>query len=177
MVSTFYSISTLGFYSLVNRVLGMPISLIGSSIGQVFYKQATVEKRATGKVIKSFKSTFKKLLLISIIPFGALFFTIENLFVLVFGENWTIAGEYAKALTPLFAIRFIVSPLSVTNQVNLKNNIGLVFNIILLVLTFNILMVSHIYRLEFINMIYIMTSAQSLFYLSFLWVVYKESSK
>jgi len=36
LISSFYSIATLGFYSLVQRVLGMPSALIASSIGQVF---------------------------------------------------------------------------------------------------------------------------------------------
>jgi O-antigen/teichoic acid export membrane protein len=36
LISTFYSVSTLGFYSLVQRVLGMPTALIGRSIGHVF---------------------------------------------------------------------------------------------------------------------------------------------
>ena len=44
LISLFFSVSTLGFYSLVYRVLGTPSALIGGSIGQVFYQQATVEK-------------------------------------------------------------------------------------------------------------------------------------
>jgi O-antigen/teichoic acid export membrane protein len=30
----------------------------------------------------------------------------------VFGSEWQRAGEYAKILIPLFAVRFVVSPLS-----------------------------------------------------------------
>lgn len=32
-----YSISSVGFYGLVNRILGMPSTIIGNSVGQVFF--------------------------------------------------------------------------------------------------------------------------------------------
>ena len=37
IISMIYSVSTLGFYSHVQRVLGLPASLIGTSIGRVFF--------------------------------------------------------------------------------------------------------------------------------------------
>ena len=60
LISSFYSITTLGFYSLVQRVLGMPSALMGNAISQVFFQEATKEKHATGKSINSFKNTLVK---------------------------------------------------------------------------------------------------------------------
>src|SRR5699024_4144503 len=74
-----FSIATLGQYSLVNRILGAPSITIGNSFGQVFMQQATHEKRKTGAAIKTFHSTLKKLVIISIIPFTALFIISEKL--------------------------------------------------------------------------------------------------
>uniref|UniRef100_A0A3B0LZH2 Uncharacterized protein n=1 Tax=Arsenophonus endosymbiont of Trialeurodes vaporariorum TaxID=235567 RepID=A0A3B0LZH2_9GAMM len=39
LISSLFNIITLGFYSLVQRVLGMPSTLIGSSIGQFFFNK------------------------------------------------------------------------------------------------------------------------------------------
>lgn len=132
LISLFFSVATLGFYSLVLRVLSIPSALIGGSIGQVFFQEATKEKQSTGVAAKTFNSTVKKLLLIGLPSFGILFLIVEDLFAIVFGEEWRVAGEYAQIVIPLFLIRFIVSPVSVINMVFEKQKAGLYINLFLL---------------------------------------------
>jgi len=132
LISSFFGIATLGYYSLVQRVLGIPSVLIGSSISQVFFQEAMQEKRQTGKVIKSFNNTVKKLLIIGIPLFGFLFFLIEDLFAFVFGENWRIAGVYAQIVIPFLFVNFIVGSISIVNMVFEKNLYGLYINTIIL---------------------------------------------
>ena len=117
LISIFYNISTLGYYSLVQRVLGVPSVLIGNSIGQVFFEEASKEKQLTGKAVKVFKSTVKKLLIIGVPSFGILFFLVEDLFALVFGEGWRIAGSYAQIMIPVFFMGFIVSTVSIVDSI------------------------------------------------------------
>ena len=112
LISSLFSIATLGFYTLVQRILGLPSSLIGGSIGQVFYQEATQEKHRSGRAIKIYKKTFKKLLILGSLFFGILYFSVEELFTFVFGQDWRIAGIYAQAVIPLFFIRFIYVSLS-----------------------------------------------------------------
>jgi O-antigen/teichoic acid export membrane protein len=132
LISSFYSISTLGLYSLVLRVLSIPSSLIGASIGQVFFQQATIEKQNTGNAIQTFNSTLKKLLIIGLPSFGTLFFIVEDLFAFVFGEEWRIAGTYAKILIPLYFIRFISSTVSGILIIFEKQKSELLLNIFLI---------------------------------------------
>uniref|UniRef100_UPI003A95DDA5 lipopolysaccharide biosynthesis protein n=1 Tax=Halarcobacter sp. TaxID=2321133 RepID=UPI003A95DDA5 len=139
LISSFYSVSTLGFYSLVQKVLGIPASLIGGAIGQVFFQQATNEKQETGTAINSFKNTFYKLLILGIVFFPLLYLTITDIFVIVFGTSWAIAGEYAKILFPLLLIKFIVSPLTVINQIYMKNRNAMFWQFGLLVISISIL--------------------------------------
>ena len=112
LISTLFSVATLGFYALVQRILGLPSSLIGGSIGQVFYQEATQEKHRSGKAIEIYKKTFKKLLFLGVLFFGLLYFSVEEIFTFVFGQDWRIAGVYAQAVIPLFFIRFIYVSLS-----------------------------------------------------------------
>ncbi len=74
LISSFFTIATLGFYSLSEKVLGVPSALIGRSIGQVFFQQATKEKIETGAVAKTFKLTFKKLFILSLPIFCTILF-------------------------------------------------------------------------------------------------------
>ena len=117
LISSFFSIKILGFYSFAQRLLGMPSSLIGASIGQVFLQEATKEKQLTGKTINTFSSTIKKLFLIAMPSFGILFFIVEDLFALVFGEEWRVAGKYAQIIIPLFFIQFISNAVSGTYDI------------------------------------------------------------
>ncbi len=117
LISSFFSVATLGFYALVQRMLGLPSSLIGGSIGQVFYQEATQEKHKSGKAIEIYKKTFKKLSVLGILFFGFLYFSVEGIFTFVFGQDWQIAGVYAKIIMPLFFIRFIYVSLSMTYDV------------------------------------------------------------
>ena len=117
LISSFYSVATLGFYSLVQRVLGMPSALVGNAIGQVFFQEATEERQRTGTIIKTFNATVKKLIIIALPSFTLLFFIVESLFSFVFGEEWSVAGEYAKILIPYFFISFISSTLSSTYDI------------------------------------------------------------
>lgn len=131
LLPTLFSLSTLGFYSLAHRALGVPSSLIGSSISNVFFQQATEEKNKTGKIINTFNSTIKKLIVISLVIFSIAYFVIEDIFTFAFGENWRIAGEYAKIMLPMFASTFIVSAISLTDTIMEKQQYYMYFNLAL----------------------------------------------
>ncbi len=171
LISSFYSVSTLGFYSLVQRLLGMPASLISNSIGQVFFQQATKEKQETGKTTVSFNNTIKKLIFIGLPFFTVLFFTIEDLFAFVFGEEWRITGTYAQIVIPLFFIRFVVAPLTVMNVIFEKNHIGMYWQFSMLAVNVIVIYISSILNYTFVNYLYLSTLFNSLEYLLILYII------
>lgn len=133
--------TTLGFYTLAMRVLGAPIQHISGPIGHVFMREASQELRMKGTAKLSFLKGLAALTVFSVFLFGSLFFVIEPLFGFVFGSEWTVAGRYATILMPLFAVRFIVSPLSGT--ANLTNNRhALAINALLLTVSLIVLIAS-----------------------------------
>jgi len=134
LISLFFSVVTLGHYSIVQRILGMPSSLVGSAVGQVFFQSATQEKYNTGNIKKTFTTTIKKLLLMAVPFFLLLNFWIEDIFSFVFGNQWAIAGEYAKIMIPFFFVRFIIASISTTEIIMEKQTVGLIFNISLLII-------------------------------------------
>lgn len=134
-ISYLFGAAVLGFYSIGNRVLGAPSSLVGTSFGQVFMQRATEEKNKTGSATNIFLKTSKTLLLIGLPPFILLYFIMEDLFAFVFGPEWRIAGTYAKIMLPLFFVRFFISPLSVLNSVFEKQQISFTWQISLLITT------------------------------------------
>ena len=171
LISSFYNINTLGFYSLVNRVLVMPSSLIGSSISQVFFQRASEERNRYGNTRLVFNATLRKLIIISLPFFAILYFIVKPLFAFVFGEEWRIAGRYAQILIPLFSIRFIASSLSIINSVFEKQKISLSWQIGLLVLSILTIFICNYLGFNFDVFLKYFTAVLSMYYLLLLFIV------
>jgi O-antigen/teichoic acid export membrane protein len=169
LINSFYNTTTLGFYLLVQKVLGTPSAIIGNSIGRVFFQEATKERHLTGKAINTFYKTVKKLFIFSIVFFGMLYIVIEDLFRLVFGEKWEIAGVYAKILIPLYFINFISAPLDEIMNVFEKQKIILLMNLILLFANIVLFIMSKHFNIKFINFLYIYSYTIGFIYSIFLF--------
>jgi O-antigen/teichoic acid export membrane protein len=164
LIATIYSVATLGFYSFVQRILITPIRLIGNSIGQVFFQKASVEANEKGNAEAAFNETLKKLLVIGVPGFTLMFFIINPLITLVFGEKWQIAGEYAQILTPLFLLRFIVVPLSLTIPIFKQNKFGLIWQIGTVVINLAAFGICYFYKFDAKTFIYIYSITQTVYY-------------
>jgi len=171
LISSIFSVATLGFYSLVQKLLGVPSVLIGNSIGQVFFQEATKEKRLTGSSKKTFKATLQKLIIIGLPSFTILYFIVEELFAFVFGEEWRVAGIYAEAVIPLFFVMFVVSPFTIMNQVDLKNRLGMQWQFGLFLLYMSIMYAADYFGLLFIDVLNVMVVVISAYYLYFLFLI------
>ena len=101
-----------GQYFLVDRVLIIPASLIGSAVFEVFKNKAQEDFARNGNCTPIFVKTGIALLAIGSLPALVLLFFAPNLFSFVFGPEWSKAGEYAQILTPLAWVQFVASPLS-----------------------------------------------------------------
>lgn len=172
-ITTVYSATILGFYSLVYRVLAMPLTLIGNSLGQVYLQEAVEEKNKTGITIVTFRSTLIKLVAITIPIFGILYLFIDDLFAFIFGNEWQIAGVYAKILLPLFFIRFIVSPLTVTCSIFEKQKIALIWQAFFLVNILLVFLISYLLEISFTDFLTAFNWFSFLQYLFILAIIIK----
>jgi len=175
LISSLYDITTLGYYSVVQRVINLPSSLIGGAIGNVYFQESSLEKQQTGIAIKSFMGVLKKLTIVGILPYFILFFVVEDIFPFIFGDNWKIAGEYAKIVIPLSLIRFIVSPISIAMTVFEKQKIGMYWQVSMFIISMSILFIAQYYKLEFGLFLYYTVIYLSLAYLVGLYICYHLS--
>jgi len=111
-LGSFFGSSVVGFYSLSQRIIRLPVMLIGASIASVFRQEASFHLAGEGSCRSIFERTFKKLFLMATIPFILFYFVAPELFRFVFGKEWEVAGNYVQILMPMFYLQFIVSPLS-----------------------------------------------------------------
>jgi O-antigen/teichoic acid export membrane protein len=102
-----------GQFSLMQRVLAVPLALIATSVADTFHcRIAVCARERPGEMLGLFVRTSAGLFLLALGPALILFFTGDRLFTLVFGEPWTTAGTLAGISAPLFLSQMIVSPLS-----------------------------------------------------------------
>jgi len=124
-----YGVSVVGFYSLAERVVTMPVSLVGASVAQVYYREVANFKNDLNKIAAISISVFKKMFLIGVVGMSFLGFYGDVIFAFVFGEDWRDAGVYAQYLTPWMLLVFAASPILHLYAVLEKQKIALVFNV------------------------------------------------
>lgn len=94
LLTTSFGLKYAGFYVLVQRTLGMPASMIVSSISGVFFQKATTQQDCR----KLYLIISLSLFLVGL-PFVLVFYYYAPiLFQYMFGKDWTIAGEIASIL-------------------------------------------------------------------------------
>ena len=134
LLSSFFSSTVVGYYSLGLMVLQMPMSLIGSSMGQVFFQRAAKAKNEGKKCLTPIvESTFLNLCILGLFPALLLLVIGDDVFIVVFGSNWTQAGVYVQILALWIFFWFIYSPISTLFSILEIQKIYLIFNIILII--------------------------------------------
>jgi O-antigen/teichoic acid export membrane protein len=111
LLSSFFGATVVGYFSLSQRILGLPISLIAESIMDAFRQRASHDYVKNGNCRDIYIKTFRSLFLISIVPFVIIAILSPFLFSFIFGLNWRIAGEYAQILSALYFFKSVCSPL------------------------------------------------------------------
>jgi O-antigen/teichoic acid export membrane protein len=131
LISSLFSVGITGFYILANRMLLLPMTLIGSSIGQVFFQEASKIKSNTDELRSLTFSIYKKLVMIGTFPISVVIIYGDVIFAFVFGEAWKVSGEFAQVLGVWILFVFISSPLSNILIVLEKQKESLIFNLVI----------------------------------------------
>lgn len=127
MIPNYFGSTFGGLYFQAFKVLTMPVSLVGSAVGQVFFEQGSVLKDDKSRFSELVLSLHKKLLLVAVIPFSVLFFFGNDLFGFVFGNAWRASGQFAVIMTPWLFFNFLTSPISFIVIIMEKQNLGFIF--------------------------------------------------
>lgn len=101
-----------GLYNHSYQMLRIPLVLVGSAIGQVFFQKCAQMVNEGKDIYPLALKSVRTLTLLSIVPFSVIFFYGEEMFAFVFGEDWRGAGTYSEIMAPWFLVNFIASPIS-----------------------------------------------------------------
>lgn len=120
-----------GMYGLANRVLSMPMLVLGKSVANVFLSGAAQAWRE-GRFGQRVAEVHGRLAQIGMPPAFTLALAGPQLFAWIFGAEWREAGVIAQWLSPWLYLVFVTSPLSAAFDVLGRQAAGLTFQLALL---------------------------------------------
>ncbi|AKH20848.1 oligosaccharide flippase family protein [Sedimenticola thiotaurini] len=129
MMGYYFSTAVVGFYALGFRVLQSPVNLIGSAIGQVFFKSAA-EAKIQGRLDAMVVTIFGNLVRISLFPMLMLAIVSVDLYRVVFGDRWMEAGMYTQILTGWAWLWFLTTPFTPIFSIYEKQELQLKWNVL-----------------------------------------------
>jgi len=115
VLTTFYGAEIVGWFALAQRIVGIPATLIGQAVSQVYLSEAArLSREDPRSLYQLFLKTTGKLLLLGALPAVVLSIGSPWLFASIFGSPWRTTGQYMQLLAPMFLVQFAAVPVSTT---------------------------------------------------------------
>jgi O-antigen/teichoic acid export membrane protein len=131
LFAVFFSPAAAGIYTLANRVLSLPVQLLGQSIASVFFAGAAQAHRA-GRLGMLAARVHRQLAHIGMPPMLVLMCAGPEIFAQVFGESWREAGVFARWMAPWLYLVFVTSPITSLVDVLERQAAGMAYQALLL---------------------------------------------
>lgn len=121
--------SVVGQYTMMNKVLGAPITVISEAIRDVFRQKASRDYAQNGECRVVYRTTGKTLALAAIAPFVLLMMGAVPVFSAIFGDKWKMAAYFIVMMSPFYYVKFVVSPLTFMAYIAERQNFDMKWQI------------------------------------------------
>jgi len=173
LIANSFATATLGQFSLAWKMLQTPMSIIGSSLSQVFFQKiASAEKKDLNLIVKKYTI---KAIIISLPIFLIIYFFSIDIFVVVFGKNWQLAGEAASIMSPWLFLNFLTTPMANIFITLNKQEIVLVVSLLYMLVPISLLLIFN--ELAFLEVLKLITLSMSLILILYLGLVFIYTKK
>ena len=164
LIARFFTHSVLGQFVLAWQMVQIPISLLGTSLSQVFFQKISkVRKEELHEIVKIF---LIKASLVSLPIFLIIYFFAVDIFEFVFGKNWKLAGTLASTMAPWIFLNFLSGPMASVFIVLNKQELVLKVSILYMLVPISILIFGR--DLEFLYLWSLITYSMSLILLGYI---------
>jgi O-antigen/teichoic acid export membrane protein len=113
LLTYYYSPYVSGLYALTQRVIQLPISVVATSVSDILRKKITTDYQVHGNARPILVYTMKRLFLFALVFTLALYFFSKNMFLVIFGDAWIMAGRYVEIMSVMIFMRIISNPIGV----------------------------------------------------------------
>jgi O-antigen/teichoic acid export membrane protein len=117
-----------GYLMIAMRALGIPMSLLGGAVGQVYLSEAPAAAR-NGSLGAYTEQVISRLMMVGVGPLVYLSIVGPTLFPFIFGPGWERAGELVLWMMPWFVLQFLASPISMVMHVKGRQKVMLLLTL------------------------------------------------
>ncbi|UCJ14910.1 oligosaccharide flippase family protein [Pseudomonas sp. MM211] len=166
VLAVFFGPVAAGFFALCKQALNVPTQLIGKSVADVYYPRISAAVHNHEPITAMLAKATAALALAGLLPFALVFCFGPQLFALVFGEQWAVAGEYARWLALAEYMIFVSRPCTVAVPALALQGRFLIFEVLSTVLRIAALMAGALFLEQAEQTVMAFTAASILIYLS-----------
>lgn len=131
MLASFYGVHVAGWFALGQRILGSPMTLIMSSVRNVYLADSSEYMiNAPEKLYPLFKKTVRNVFFVGLAIIVAFFFLAPTAFSILFGDEWKQSGEYVQILSLMYLGQFVANSVGTTIDVMERQDLHLYREII-----------------------------------------------
>lgn len=127
ILSIYFDKASIGCFSIILQLLLIPMSLVGSAIGKVYYQRIS-STQDKGSIEATSHEVLRILIIIAIAPLLFIACGGDKLIVLFLGDRWLTAGDMALCLAPWSFPTILTQPLLPLFRVLNKQRIMLFYD-------------------------------------------------
>lgn len=107
ILSVYFLADNVGQFTMAYSIMALPSIVVSSAVRDVFRQRANESYIKNGHCKEVYVSTMKVIAFLSFIGYSFLALISPWLFTFFLGDNWALAGTYARLLCPMIAINFV----------------------------------------------------------------------
>ncbi|KQQ92602.1 hypothetical protein ASF62_12185 [Leifsonia sp. Leaf325] len=178
LIITLYASPAAGLYALTLRVLAAPVGIVVDAVSQYFEGTFSASLREGGSgLAKLIRTVSWRLALVAAIPTAVVLLFGPQLFSVVFGAQWEMAGVYAQILIVAYATQFAISPISRSLVILGHQKTQLVWDVSRAIGTIGAVVVPFALDLEFVYALLCMTTVQVVAYVVLLVLSLRRANR
>jgi O-antigen/teichoic acid export membrane protein len=163
----------LGLFAVMNRYLRAPLNLVGSAVGQLYFREAS---SLVGRNHEQIQIYYRSIRIISLFVVPAMLVIVvmgPTLFEWYLGKDWRDSGTFARIMAPAILFNFLASVVSTTPLLLKQQKTAYILSILGYVLSLGTLIIGSYLSSSFEEVLYAYSAVLSLYYI-FLLIWYRS---
>jgi O-antigen/teichoic acid export membrane protein len=132
VLGVFFIPQWVGLYSVANRVMSVPLQVVGGAIAQVYLPLAQTAQQSS-RLDHFTLAIFDRLLRVSVTPMLLVAIAAPDMLAFILGDQWYYAGTFLRWICPWLMLAFIASPISEVFSVLERQADKLVFTTVMFI--------------------------------------------
>lgn len=126
LLAAFYGPQVAGWFALGQRILGSPMTLITSSVMNVYLSESSQYMLyAPHKLYPLFKKTVRNIFLVGLFIVLVMVFVAPSTFTFLFGAEWGKSGQFVRLLGIMYLSQFVANAVGTTIDVMERQDLHL----------------------------------------------------